>query len=60
MPRETNKALKWVEDNFPGVTDGKEKARLIVAFGAGLDAGLAEAQEVLQETTLELLKKLGS
>jgi hypothetical protein len=41
-------AKDWVERNFPGVS-GSRKAELIIAYGAGLDAGLAEAQEMIRD-----------
>ncbi len=51
---EHNKAKNWVERQFPE-TQGAYKAGLILAFGAGLDAGLAEAQDILMETALGVL-----
>jgi hypothetical protein len=41
-----HKAKTWAETNFPAAT-GTQKAALILAYGAGLDAGLAEAQEII-------------
>lgn len=52
--REKNKAKNWVEKNFPNTTGGN-KAALMLAYGAGLDAGLAEAQDILMETALDIL-----
>jgi hypothetical protein len=46
--REQHKALHWVEANYPEAR-GSLKAALIMAYGSGLDAGLAEAQEILVE-----------
>ena len=45
---EEHAAKKWVEKRFPTV-QGNAKAMLILAYGAGLDAGLAEAQEIVEE-----------
>lgn len=39
-------AKAWVESNFPAVS-GIEKARLVLAYGLGMDAGLAEAQQMI-------------
>lgn len=47
-------AKAWVEEKFPSTT-GSEKARLILAYGAGLDAGLAEAQDMVE---LEIQRRL--
>jgi len=44
-------ARTWVETNFPGVT-GLAKAALMLAFGAGMDAGLAEATRMITEAFL--------
>jgi hypothetical protein len=44
---EKHAAKAWVEERFPSIT-GNHKAMLILAYGAGLDAGLAEAQEMVQ------------
>jgi hypothetical protein len=54
MP-ERHRAKRWVEAHHPAAT-GQEKANLILAFGAGLDAGLAEAEETLRATALALLE----
>jgi hypothetical protein len=40
-------AQTWVETWFPDATE-PAKASLILAYGAGLDAGLVEAQELLE------------
>ena len=45
---EKHAARQWVEEHFPSAA-GSAKAQLILAYGAGLDAGLAEAQELLEE-----------
>jgi hypothetical protein len=50
-------AKRWVEEHYPSV-QGDEKARLILAFGGGLDAGLAEAQEIVLAET-ESIKQGG-
>ena len=44
-----HKARKWVEETYPELEPGAWKAALILAYGAGLDAGLAEAQEIIQQ-----------
>jgi hypothetical protein len=46
MGRQENAAKRWVEENFPH-SSGPVKAALILAYGAGLDLGLAEAEEML-------------
>lgn len=45
---EEHAAKRWVEEKFP-TAQGNAKAMLILAYGAGLDAGLAEAQEVIED-----------
>ena len=45
---EEHAAKRWVEKHYPTV-QGSAKAMLILAYGAGLDAGLAEAQEIVEE-----------
>jgi hypothetical protein len=52
--RETNKARNWVEANYPEA-HSSTKALLILAYGAGLDAGLVEAQDILLEAATEML-----
>jgi len=42
----SGQAKEWVEANFPAVR-GSQKGLMILAYGAGLDAGLAEAQEYI-------------
>lgn len=44
-------AKRWVEGHFPAAT-GNLKAALILAFGMGLDHGLAEAQQILENAEL--------
>jgi hypothetical protein len=46
-------AKHWVEANFPSA-QGNDKASLIIAFGAGLDRGMAEAMEMLAEVSQEI------
>jgi hypothetical protein len=46
MAEKKHAAKAWVEEWFPSIT-GNHKAALILAYGAGLDAGLAEAQELV-------------
>jgi hypothetical protein len=41
-------AKRWVESKFPECR-GPIKAMLIMSFGAGVNAGLAEAQEIIDE-----------
>jgi hypothetical protein len=43
-----HKARRWVEEKFP-LTAPRTQALLILAYGAGLDAGLAEAQQVIAD-----------
>jgi hypothetical protein len=52
--RESHKARNWVEANFPEA-HSSTKALLMLAYGAGLDAGLAEAEDILLETAMEML-----
>jgi hypothetical protein len=52
---EQHVARNWVERIYPEIR-GTEKARLIVAFGAGADRGLAEAREIWAEFRGSLLK----
>lgn len=47
---EEHAAKKWVEEKFPDARPSV-KALLILAYGAGLDAGLAEAQEIIADFT---------
>jgi hypothetical protein len=47
-------ARDWVERNFPEYRGGL-KAQLMLAYGAGLDAGLAEAGELVE---LEIQRRL--
>lgn len=54
MEREKNKAKNWVEENYPEAHNST-KALLMLAYGAGLDDGLAEAEDILLETALEVL-----
>jgi hypothetical protein len=42
------KAKEWVDANFPAAA-GERKVELILAYGAGLDAGLGEAQEFVSQ-----------
>ena len=48
----SHSAKKWVEANYP-TAQGAVKAALILAYGAGLDAGLAEAQEIIIQQVVE-------
>ena len=41
-------ARTWVDKNFPG-TPTPLRAMLILAYGAGLDAGLTEAQKIVRQ-----------
>lgn len=45
-------AKKWVEEQFPTV-EGSWKAILILAYGAGMDAGMAEAEEIIRALMVE-------
>jgi hypothetical protein len=45
---ENNSAKQWVETHYP-TARGTLKSMLILAYGAGLDAGLAEAQHVIKD-----------
>jgi hypothetical protein len=45
---ESNSAKQWVETHYP-IARGTLKSMLIFAYGAGLDAGLAEAQQVIKD-----------
>ena len=49
MAREEHAARNWVESKFPSAT-GSYKAALILAYGCGMDAGFAEAQQIIDET----------
>jgi hypothetical protein len=51
---ERHRAKNWVEANYPEA-HSSTKALLILAYGAGLDAGLAEAQNILLEAATEML-----
>lgn len=44
---------EWVEEHFPAA-EGATKATLILVFGAGFDAGMAEAEEILTNLAAEL------
>lgn len=48
-----SKAKTWVEENFPSIS-GNHKAMLILAYGAGLDEGLKEAQEIFEQIAKDL------
>lgn len=54
---ERHAAKRWVEEHHPEAS-GKLKAWLILAYGAGLDAGLAEAQEIMDEVIAELQQQV--
>ena len=41
-------ALAWVETTYP-MASGAMKSMLIMAYGAGVDAGLAEAEEEIRK-----------
>lgn len=45
---EAHAAKRWVEEHFPS-SQGSTKAALILAYGSGLDAGLIEAQEAIEQ-----------
>jgi hypothetical protein len=44
-----HKAKEWVETMFPFLPTGTIKGMLILAYGAGLDAGLEESVEIITE-----------
>jgi hypothetical protein len=60
MPDELGQhaAKKWVESNFP-TAEGHQKAILILAYGAGVDAGFVEAQDILKEELAHLKYEFG-
>lgn len=54
-------AKQWVEEKFPTAT-GNIKAMLILTYGAGFDAGMAEAQQIIieaQDVFAEAMQKAG-
>lgn len=53
MEAERHLAKKWVEDHFPTVT-GTMKAMLILAYGAGMDKGMSEIQDLLEDAVTAL------
>lgn len=48
-------AKRWVEAHFPNA-EGSAKGALILTYGAGFDAGLAEAQEILEAAVQKMNK----
>jgi len=46
MDRPEHVAKRWVEASYPSAS-GDLKAMLITAYGAGLDEGLKEAQDLI-------------
>jgi hypothetical protein len=46
-------ARRWVEQNFPGI-GGVEKARLMLAYGAGMDRGMAEISAMVAAWMAEI------
>jgi len=55
---EHNVARRWVEAHYPQC-QGAEKGRLLLAYGAGMDRGFAEAQEILQQMGRSVQEEFG-
>jgi hypothetical protein len=56
-PQNEHIAKRWVETKYPDVR-GPLKSMLILAFGAGIDWGMKEAQDII-ETQVKQMKLEG-
>jgi hypothetical protein len=57
LSEEQHVAKTWVNKNYPLIS-GPERSRLIQAFGAGLDRGMAEAEEIMRAELPRIMTQL--